>query len=223
MLFDHPEASFLEEFNSITSLIETSSTLFNGMWIFTTTRHKHFGVMDFYTIIRGQGMSKIPTDLNRSLNMHISKICPFTLGTNDSENHCAHYVCHMMGYQFPGTTCKNMTWAEKKTVPRGATIRVNDLFNTLKMTGSLSAKPNTLTECLIFVTLSSNIQQSGGSLRMGSQRKKHVGILTQGKVWNYSNSNNKVAADSLNLFESKFSSTYKAPNSSVEFYYGEFL
>jgi hypothetical protein len=54
-------------------------------------------------------MSKIPTDLGRSLNKKISDLCPFSIAKKTSENHCAHYVSHMMGYELPGATCKNST------------------------------------------------------------------------------------------------------------------
>ena len=59
-------------------------------------------------------MSLIPTDIKRSMGMHISKICPFSIAKNNSENHCAHYVSHMMGYELQGPTCKNATWADKQ-------------------------------------------------------------------------------------------------------------
>ncbi|BBA32193.1 hypothetical protein sS8_0225 [Methylocaldum marinum] len=94
-------------------------------------------------------MSKIPTDIERSLGMNISRICPFNIAKNNSENHCAHYVSHIMGYELPGATCKNATWADKQKPAKGATIRVNDLFGAVPVTGPLANKPAALTECLI--------------------------------------------------------------------------
>lgn len=140
--------------------------------------------------------------------MHVSKICPFSIAKNNSENHCAHYVSHIMGYELPGATCKNATWADKQKAAKGATIRVNDLFKSALVTGTLANKPAALTECLIFVTLASNIKTVGAKLVMGTHPKKHVGILFQGNVWNYGNSQNKAVADILALFQSKFSNTY---------------
>ncbi|HEY5604372.1 MAG TPA: hypothetical protein VIM41_14825 [Gammaproteobacteria bacterium] len=168
-------------------------------------------------------MSKIPTDIRRSMGMHISKICPFSIAKNNAENHCAHYVSHIMGYELPGASCKNATWADKQNAAKGATIRVNDLFNSALVTGALANKPAALTECLIFVTLASNIKKVGPKLVMGTHPKKHVGILSQGKVWNYSNSKNIVAADILSLFQTKFTNAYKTSGTTVEFYYGKFL
>lgn len=168
-------------------------------------------------------MSNIPTDIKRSLGMNISKICPFSIAKNNSENHCAHYVSHIMGYELPGATCKNTTWADKQKPAKGATIRVNDLFSATPTTDLLANKPAALTECLIFVTLSSNIKKAGCALEMGTHPKKHIGILSQGKVWNYSNTHNKVAADILALFQANFSNAYKTTGNTVEFYYGKFI
>lgn len=172
---------------------------------------------------RDNNMSIIPTDIKRSLGINISKICPFSLSRNKSENHCAHYVSHIMGYELPGATCKNATWADKQKPAKGATIRVNDLFSASPVTDLLANKPATLTECLIFVTISSNVKKVGCAFEMETHPKKHVGILSQGKVWNYSNSHNQVVADMLSLFQSKFSNTYKTTGNTVEFYYGKFI
>lgn len=168
-------------------------------------------------------MSLIPTEIGRSMGMHISKLCPFSIAKNNSQNHCAHYVSHIMSYELSGPTCKNYTNADKQKAARGATIRVNQLFNALPETDLLSNKPNTLTECLIFVTLASNVTMVGGKLHMRDNPNKHVGILSQGKVWNYSNTHNKVVADSQATFKSKFNSAYQTTGTTVEFYYGKFL
>lgn len=168
-------------------------------------------------------MSVIPTDLTRSLGIHISKICPFSIANNNLENHCAHYVSHILGYQFPGATCKNATWADKQSVGQGATIRVNDLFNSILVTDKLANKPAVLTECLIFVTLGTNMKTIANRLMMGTHPKKHVGILYNGNIWSYSNSQNKVVADSLFMFKNKFSRAYQTSGASVEFYYGDFI
>jgi hypothetical protein len=168
-------------------------------------------------------MSKIPTTIGRSLHKKISDLCPFSLAKNNSQNHCAHYVSHIMGYELSGTTCKNFTWDDKQKEARGATIRVDDLFSKSPETGLLANKPASMNECLVFVTLASNVNKVGNKLAMGNHPRKHIGILSKGKVWNYSNSNNKVVADPLATFKTKFSSAYKTPGTTVEFYYGKFL
>lgn len=168
-------------------------------------------------------MSNIPSAITRSLGMNISGICPFSIAKNHAENHCAHYVSHIMGYELPGPTCKNATWADKQNPANGATIRVNDLFAAIPVTGPLATKPAALTECLIFVTLSSNMRASGSKLVMGTHPRKHVGILSQGMVYNYSNTHGIVVADVLSLFKTKFSKAYKTAGTTVEFYYGKFI
>ncbi len=156
-------------------------------------------------------MSKIPADLGRSL------------GKNNNQNHCAHFVSHMMGYESSGPTCKNFTWADKQQPAKGATIRVDDIFKQCTKTGLLSVKPAVITECLVFVTLTSNVKKIGAKLVMKNNPKKHIGILSQGKIWNYSNSNNKVVADSRTFFIAKFANAYKTTGTTVEFYYGNLL
>jgi len=93
-------------------------------------------------------MAIIPTELGRGLNKSIGDLCPFSIA-HSNQNHCAHYVSHMMGYEF-GKTCKTFTWADKQQPARGATLRVDDLFSNSPETGLLSNKPATLSECLIF-------------------------------------------------------------------------
>ena len=89
-------------------------------------------------------MSKIPTDIGRSLSKSIDALCPFSIGKNRSQNHCAHYVSHIMGYEFTGPTCKNFTWGDKQKTARGATIRVADLFKRSLKVDLLANKPATL-------------------------------------------------------------------------------
>lgn len=168
-------------------------------------------------------MAKIPTDIGRSLNKHISSLCPHSIAKDNTKNHCAHYVSHIMGYEFPGITCKNQTWDDKHSIPKGGVIRVDDLFSRSAETGPLSEKPSSLLEYLLFVTISSNIRKSGCSYIMGNNPKKHVGIVTKSKVWNYSNTNNKVVADTLAGFQVKFNSSYNTAGNTVVFYYGKFI
>ncbi|WP_213998521.1 hypothetical protein [Arsukibacterium sp.] len=168
-------------------------------------------------------MPQVPTDIDTNLNQHISHLCPFSIGSNNSQNHCAHFVSHVMGYEFPGPTCKNFTWDDKQKAEAGATIRVDDIFKRSKETGLLEDKNAALTECLIFVTLASNVRMADGALVMGNHPRKHIGILSHGKVWNYSNTGNKVVADNLEAFKTKFTNAYKTTGTTVEFYFGKFI
>jgi len=165
-------------------------------------------------------VSRIPTDIGRSWNHHIKDMCPFSIAQDDAQNHCAHYVSHIMGYEF-GATCKNSTLADKKQIPRGATLRVNDIFNNSPRTGPLASNPANLHECLIFVTLPFNVRAiGGGRFEMGEHPQKHVGILAHNFVWNYSNTGEKVVHDLPSVFQQKFRGAY---SQNAVFYFGEFL
>ena len=168
-------------------------------------------------------MSTLPANIETYLSKPISQICPFSIGLNNNQNHCAHFVSHIMGYELPGPTCKNFSWADSQKKDKSATLRVDDLFKASAETGLLVDKPVTLTECLIFVTLATNVKKMGAKWIMGNHPRKHIGILSKGKVWNYGNTHNKVTADTLELFKTKFTHAYKTSGTTVVFYYGKFL
>ena len=155
------------------------------------------------------------------LGKGISEFCTSSLAKKNGENHCAHFVSHVLGYAISGSaTCKNLTWDDKKdeTVV-AASVRVNDIFNKCATKGVWSDKPPTYSSCLMFVTLSTNIKNK----KMSSHPRKHIGILHGGRIWNYSNTYNKVVADAPDAFIKKFDGAYKATGASVVYYYGKFL
>lgn len=165
-----------------------------------------------------------PTNLPEYLNKHISHLCSATIAKDDLQNHCAHFVSHVMQYDIKGTaTCKTFTLEDKNNIKNGATIRVNEIFNKLSKSGAWQSKPDYLRSCLIFVTISSNVEKRGNRLNMGDRKKKHIGILHQDKVWNYSNTQDKIIADSTAIFINKFKHYYITAGNTVNFYYGEFL
>ncbi|WP_370053689.1 hypothetical protein [Neptunomonas sp.] len=170
--------------------------------------------------------SLVPTNLDTLVGDHISTLCPHSIAKEDSENHCAHFVSHIMGYNVGVASCKNKTWADKKMAStEGATIRVDDLFNSslAGLKGDWDSKPKSLTECLIYVTQESNITRNATSLRMGDGRKKHVGIYTNGRVYHYGNTNNEITCDLPDKFISKFTRVYGGGNKKVFFFYSWFL
>ena len=172
-------------------------------------------------------MSIVPTELSESLGKTISDLCPFSIAQDNGVNHCAHYVSHMMGYELPGATCRNYTWDDREMGRaeeiKGANIRVDEVFNRLQRTGPWTDKPDNLRECLIFVTRAYNMRTDGDKLIMGDHPYKHIGILTNGYVWHYSNSNNKVVSHPLVHFKNTFRNAYATSGTTVEFYYGKFL
>jgi len=163
-----------------------------------------------------------PPSLTPFTGKKIGEICSFSLGKNNTQNHCAHFVSHVMEYEF-SETCKNFTFTDKQAAGKGATIRVERLFNVSPEIDIWTKRPLTLMACLIFVTISSNVRQHGSQLIMGDNPRKHVGIYNNGTVWNYSNTHNKVMADPEKLFIDKFKHSYRTAGQTVEFFYGRFL
>ena len=168
-------------------------------------------------------MSKIPVDITKTLGLNIKDLCPFSYAQLKSVDHSAHYVSHIMEYELPGDTCKNATFKDQQLPFKGATLKVNDLFNACTEKAPLTKKPNTLTECLIFVTIGSNIVDDGRKLEMKHHAKMYVGILSDNKVWYYSNDREKVIVDGMSKFQDIFNHSYKTHGTTVEFYYGKFF
>jgi hypothetical protein len=167
-------------------------------------------------------MIKTSVPLCEAAGKHISHFCPFGLGKENSQNHCAHFVGHMLGYEF-GATCKNRTSAEKKRAEKGACIRVNEIFDRLRDTGLWVNRPAHLSCCLIFVTHASNVVKTGDRSKMHEHPAKHIGIYVHGSVWHYSNTSDIVVQDSEAMFMQKFRHAYHAAGQTVEYYYGTFL
>jgi hypothetical protein len=153
--------------------------------------------------------------IDRYVGKSVEGFCQFHYGkVKDSENHCAHFVCHALGIQV-GTTCESLlSWGVVKTnikegispKTKGYTVRVNNLYNSLSSVGDWDKR--SIDPCLIFATLPSNI--SVDRLTMGSQSKKHVGYYAGGDVWHYGNTNDLVYRDPLATFQAKFKKAYGA-------------
>lgn len=161
-----------------------------------------------------------PPALADYLGKKIEQLCPFSLGKDNTKNHCAHFVSHVMEYDAFATTCKNRTSADKLLPGQGAAIRVNDLFNAAE-TGPWSARPLGLASCLIFVTNSGNIRHG----EMLDGESKHVGIYIDGVVWHYSSARKGVEKVSERLFIVAFSHSgaYIRAKQTVDFFYGRLL
>lgn len=145
-----------------------------------------------------------------------------SLGKKLTENHCAHFVSHVMEYDGFAETCKNYTLADKQAAGRGAAIRVNDIFNITPDFGRWADKPLYLTSCLIFATNSGNMEWGDCRRIMKNGKKKHIGIFIDGGVWHYSKKN-QVEKDPEILFIDKFTRAYMTAGQTVDFFYGRFL
>lgn len=144
--------------------------------------------------------------LNQRVGQPIDSICPNGYANSD-DNHCAHYVSHVLCFDF-GTTCLSMVNGKGP----GANIRVQQLFEKCPQVGRWEDRPDTVHQCLVFVTDASNVHLS--QKKIDNVPKKHVGIYFAGKIWNYSNSHGEVRC----VTPHQFQLTY--PGNNIALFYG---
>lgn len=144
-------------------------------------------------------------ELDAYLGQEITRICAVGY-TNRNDNHCAHFVSHVLGYEF-GFLCSGMVHGKGT----GATIRVHELFPQCKSVGNWDTRPAGLENCLVFITKASNVDLHAKS--MVNVPKKHVGIFSSGDIWHYSNSRDKVVKQT----PAEFSHHYAAPHNAMFF------
>jgi hypothetical protein len=126
------------------------------------------------------------------------------------DNHCAHFVSHAHGIQL-GMLCGDMAYKTRKT---GGSIRCDEIYNRLALTGVWTDKPTLSDGLLIFVLSAKNVQNGVRA----NVPQKHVGIHFGGKVYNYSNGKDKVVADaSVEAFHNKFKTSYAGDDVSLYF------
>ncbi len=170
-----------------------------------------------------EAFKKLKKKLDDAVGKRMDDFCSSTLANDHSENQCAHFVSHMLGYDLPkSASCKTWTWDDKhNNAVVGASIRVNEIYNSVpkirKM--SISAKACYFSG-LVFVTTRGNMGVNG---RMGS-KAKHIGILLGQWVYHYGNSTDKVKKERLETFIKVFTRTvpYRS-NPPVVFFRSEFL
>lgn len=136
--------------------------------------------------------------LRDSLDKTISDFCQNKF-TDSSENHCAHYVCHMLEVS-NGYTCKMY----KNGSHPGACLRVQELFAVCPQVGdwvSLPQEPS-----LVFVTDRANVDIVNH--RMRNVPKKHVGIISDGYIYHYSNTDDIVVRQTPDEFLNRFQNAY---------------
>ena len=136
--------------------------------------------------------------LNSYLGANITSVCPH--GYTDADlNHCAHFVSHVMGVSSGSITCKGMGKSVQKDQP-GACIRVHELFKACPTVGeySLATAGQKTAGFFIFVTAKNVVNVA--TKTMSNVPKKHVGICFNGKVWHYSNTNDKVVTTTPEKF-----------------------
>src|SRR5688572_7351915 len=136
--------------------------------------------------------------LSQTLNKTIAELCKNNFN-GAAENHCAHFVCHVLELD-TGYDCKT----HKNGAHPGACIRVQELFAVCPNVGNWNDVPPGMNIC--FVTDKDNVDLAAHTMR--NVPKKHVGIFSDGFVYNYSNTQDKVVRQTPPEFLVRFQGTY---------------
>ncbi len=147
------------------------------------------------------GISSLSADLlNQYVGKNIVDICAFGFASG-AENHCAHFVSHVLQLEF-GYTCAR----------GGRNIRVQEVFAKCPEVGEFDDRPGQ--SCLVFVTKASNVHLAKKII--DNVPKKHIGIFYNGTIWHYSNSRGHVVTQ----VPSEFIKHY--PTQTNALFYGTF-
>lgn len=119
--------------------------------------------------------------------------------TNSSDNHCAHFVCHVIEID-AGYDCKVHTGNGHP----GSCLRVHELFQTCPRVGLFDDAPEVT--CIAFVTAKTNVDLDAHSMRNVPQ--KHVGICDGNHIYHYSNGQDIVVRNTPAEFLARFESIY---------------
>jgi hypothetical protein len=154
-------------------------------------------------------MPAVP-NMEAFLGQKIDRICDNRFH-NQSDNHCAHFVCHAMGFDF-SFNCKDFKGGRKP----GANIRVHEVFANCPSVGKWS-DANTGASQLIFVTRKDVVNLATKTMRNIPQ--KHIGIFQDNRVYHYSNSEKKVVKQTVRDFLARFQRAYSGDQG---LFFGEF-
>ena len=128
--------------------------------------------------------------------LHISDVCTAVRFVDDAQNHCAHFVNHVLGVDLP-LTCGQLLGKPGAA----ANIRVHETFACCPSVGRFDERPTG--PCLVFVVQHTAVDLANH--RMANVPKKHIGIFCDGDIWHYSNSQRKVVRESPERFLQHFS------------------
>ena len=157
--------------------------------------------------------NRITPDLDALVGKSIARLCP--QGFHDFDaNHCAHFVSHVGRYRF-GFLCHSMPDAEISTPP-GVCVRVQELFPRCPRVGKWNDLPETDDDLLVFITARGNVNLTAKTIQ--NVPKKHIGILRDGKVYHYSNTDEKVVRQTPEAVRTRFRGAYR--DSTVDLFFG---
>jgi hypothetical protein len=127
--------------------------------------------------------------------------------SSPQDDHCAHFVSHVIGFDF-GRTCRMMMGTAKAP---GASLQIQDVFAKCRRVGVWSLRPAMLKTCLVFLTKSTNVNLS--SKTMAKVPRQHVGVYMNGQIWHYSNRQQKVVRQTA----AQFGQQHSAPDNAMFF------
>ncbi len=132
--------------------------------------------------------------LDSYLGRHISDVC-LNKFDGDGRNHCAHFVSHVLQI-CSGKTCHKMVHKSHR-IMAGGTILVSDLFDITPNVHELISSC-AIGQGLIYVSAPESFQKIGSNTyRIKTVKKRHVGILLNGKIFHYKNSENRVVSENV--------------------------
>jgi len=146
-----------------------------------------------------------PLNLDGYLGQTVETFCGKYGTVSDGINHCAHFVCHVLGLRIPGAAlCSNVgdstyTYADRG---KGFCVRVNQVFNSCQNRAFWDGQPATGT-CLIIATIEANIE-SRSPLTIGQMSRKHIGFLIGDQVYHYSNTQDQVIKQPASEFRNHY-------------------
>lgn len=137
--------------------------------------------------------------LENSLGKSINQICQNNFH-HSGLNHCAHFVSHILEMDF-SFNCRDFHGGNNKS----ANVRVHEVFPRCPRVGKFEDRPADR-PVLVFVTRRDVVDLI--NKRMQNIPEKHIGILSNGRVYHYSNSNDKVVKWTPTEFITRFEAAY---------------
>lgn len=138
------------------------------------------------------------TYLDSFLGKTVEDFCETFGAVGDINNHCAHWVSHVLGFRI-GKLCNQMAWQHRKDFEIGRSLVVNDIFNECPERGHWKDKPKNLQSCLIFAVAAHGLNNKAAKLTMDNVPRKHVGIYFQGLAYNYHNTTRGTALEGVGV------------------------
>lgn len=138
-------------------------------------------------------------DLESLLGKSISDLCGNRFHDPDA-NHSAHFVSHALGFTF-SFNCREYLGGRKE----GANIRVHEVFGHCPRVGWWEDAEENVDQ-LVFVIRRDAVDLA--RKRMQNIARKHIGIYSDGWIYHYNNSRDRVVRQTPDEFLKRFQALY---------------